>query len=465
MTPKKSLKLGTPLLSNTQLAAYAGPQAILFLTRVASFGIIPALYAEKFDITLDKIAGILILMRFAEAILQLVVGQLTDLTARGKLNRKVWVISGTILAAVGLWFLYSPPANAGLVYLAVWLGVVTLVGSATDVAYLSWGAEITTDYAERGKVATVQQWAAIAGQVIFFGIPLLPLTPTSEITFEALGLIAIIVAVSTPFIIFLAYKLAPIGNPGAESERPTLTSLAKAILANRPMQVLVVGGMFFDIAASVAVGIGFLFIDSYLAAGEYVPYQGLTQMAGAFIGISLAGFFLLRFQKHHVWAASAFIYCGVMLLALFLTPDMAYAGLVYVGITTMAYLVAMGAVVAPNSIIGDVVDYERWRSGAQQSGQFVAAFQLTQKLVGGLAGALGFYLLAQFGFEPGQDSYDSQATTGIKLVAVILPAGLMAFSGFIALRFPLNRKAQETVRRRLYQRDERFRRDQKETVS
>ena len=442
-------------LTTSQLFGYAGPHGILFLARAAGFGIIPALYAERFDITLDKIAGILLLMRIVEAALQLVAGRLTDATARGRFHRKVWVVMGTAGASIGIIFLYTPPASAGLYYLGLWLSLVALIGSVTEVAYYSWGAEITNDYSERGRVATVQQWAAIAGQLLFFGLPLLPFTPTTEITFETLGLIAVIVGVTTPILLAGAWFLAPLGNPGVGVAAPTIVSLVRAILANRPMQWLLLGGIFFDIAASVAVGVGFLFIDSYLQAGELVSYQGLLQMGGAFVGVSITGYFITRLQKHRVWAVSCCAYTAMLSTALLLTPSNPYAGTIYVGITTMSYLLAMGAVVAPNSIIGDVVDYERWRSGRQQAGQFVAAFQLTQKLIGGLATALGFFLLSLFGFEPGQDSYDSRAAFGIKFVAIFTPAFLMAFSGLVAWHFPLNRRRQTIVRRRLETRDRR----------
>lgn len=443
-------------LSSLQLAGYGGPQAILFLARAAGFGIIPALYAERFDITLDKIAGILLLMRFVEAALQLVAGRLTDATSRGRLNRKVWVVAGTAGACLGVYCLYSPPSSAGLFYLALWMSIVTLIGSVTEIAYYSWGAEITTDYSERGRVATVQQWAAIAGQILFFGLPLLPLTPTTEITFDVLAMIALIVIVATPVLLTMAWFFTPLGNPGAEGgAAPTITALLRALIANRPMQMLVFAAMFFDVAASVAVGVGFLFIDSYLQAGSYVAYQGLLQMFGAFLGVTITGYVITRLQKHTVWALSCWSYSAVLITAVLLTPQTPHAGPIYVGVTTLSYLLVMGAVVAPNSIIGDVVDYERWRSGKQQSGQFVAAFQLTQKLIGGVATALGFFLLSLFGFEPGQESYNDTASFGIKFVAVFTPAALMAFSGFVAWRFPLDRRRQKIVQERLKSRDAR----------
>jgi Na+/melibiose symporter-like transporter len=325
----------------------------------------------------------------------------------------------------------------------------------TEVAYYAWGAEITKDYVERGKVATVQQWVAIAGQVAFFGLPLLPFSPTREISFDTLGLLAWGIGCATPLILVFAWTSAPRGNPGSGDEAPTLVALIKAIIANKPMQILILGGMFFDIAASVAVGVGYLFIDSYLQAGNAVPYQGLLQMGGAFVGVSLTGWLIAKYQKHRVWALSTFAYALVMLTALALTPDTPHAGIIYVVITTLSYLLIMGAVVTPMSIIGDVVDYERWRSGEQLSGQFVAAFQLTQKLVGGIAVAGGFYLLSAFGFEAGEDSYDGVATAGIKIVAVIMPALLMALGGFIAWRFPLDRRRQNIVRKSLLRRDTR----------
>ncbi|MEO0410538.1 MAG: MFS transporter [Pseudomonadota bacterium] len=446
----------SPALSKTALFAYAGPQFTLFLARAAGYGIIPALYAERFDLTLDKIAGVLLFMRFVEALLQVLAGKLTDKTAQGPFGRKTWVVLGSLMAALALIMLYSPPSNAGLFYLAFWLCLGTLVGSVAEVAYFSWGAEITNDYAERGKVATVQQWAAIAGQLGFFGIPLLPLTPTTEVTFESLGFLAWGVGVLTPLLMIIAVKSAPRGNPGTGEVAPTFRSLITAIFANRPMQILILGAVFFDLAASVSVGVGFLFLDSFLKGGSYVAYQGLLQMGGAFLGVSLTSYLITRLQKHHVWAASTWVYAAVLLPALFLTASTPYAGAIYVALTTTAYFVIMGAVVSPMSIIGDVVDYERWRSGEQQSGQFVAAFTLTQKLVGGLTAALGFYLLSLFGFEPGQEDYGPSATFGIRLVAIVMPAALMAFSGLIAWRFPLNKRRHAIVLKRLKSRDARL---------
>jgi GPH family glycoside/pentoside/hexuronide:cation symporter len=116
------------------------------------------------------------------------------------------------------------------------------------------------------------------------------------------------------------------------------------------------------------------------------------------------------------------------------------------------YLLMGGAAVVPQSVIGDIVDYEAMRSGQHVAGQFVATLQLSQKLLSGVAASGGLYLLSLFGFKPGQAAYGALDSFGITFVAAVLPALLMFGCAVLVWRYPITRQRHRAILRCLARR-------------
>ena len=197
-----------PLSAGT-LLAFAAPSLPLQLLRGPAFGILPALYAQRFGIPLTSIAAVLLLLRVLDALTDIGIGYATDRTQNGRLGRKAWMMVGAGMTAGSLFMLYVPPGGATIVYLSVWFFVAYFAWTIFEVPYGAWGTELTRDYRERSRIAIARQVFTIGGSAMMVIVPLLPFLPSRRITFETLHVIAWIVAVILPAAVVIAVRIVP----------------------------------------------------------------------------------------------------------------------------------------------------------------------------------------------------------------------------------------------------------------
>lgn len=439
------------LLTVREMAAFAAPSALLFLFRAAAY-VIPALYAQRYQLDLADIAGILFVMRTAEVLLQIPVGQWSDATRHARHGRKPLVTLGIALGSVATWFVYVPPADAGIVYLTVWLSLATLAGSLTEVAYGACATEITSDYRERARCASYQTWASIAGKEMYALVPLLWFLSSNRITFESLQVTAWILAAVTPLVLFCAWRWAPAGDTLVAIDRVSLRQMLDLVLRNRPLQRVLVVLMLWELGTGFLFGLDFMRIDSYLKAGEAVPLQSLFGVWAAMAGLAALQWVLKRHEKHHVWAVSMTCLACVLLAQLVLAPGMAHLVVIIVGMWMLVAATVAGSLVVPMSLVGDLADYEALRSGQRAAGPMVAITQIALKLFGGGAAAAALWVVSLFGFKPGQASYDATAAFGIQFVCLALPAMFIIAAAVVAWRYPITARRHRAIVRGLERR-------------
>ena len=92
-------------LTIVELAAFAAPSALLFMFRAASY-VIPALYSARFGFSLADLAGILFVMRTAEALLQIPAGYMSDATRHARWGRKPMIFACIVVATVAATWAY-----------------------------------------------------------------------------------------------------------------------------------------------------------------------------------------------------------------------------------------------------------------------------------------------------------------------------------------------------------------------
>ncbi len=439
------------LLTVREMAAFAAPAALLFLFRAAAY-VIPALYAQRFQLDLADIAGILFAMRTAEVLLQIPIGVVSDATRHSRHGRKPLVMVGIALGSVATWFVYVPPEGAGLVYLGVWLSLTTLAGSLTEVAYGAWATEITNDYRERARCASYQTWASIAGKEMYALVPLLWFLSSNRITFESLQVTAWILAAVTPVVLLCAWRWAPAGDTLVPIDRVSLRQMLDLVLRNGPLQRVLVVLMLWELGTGFLFGLDFMRIDSYLKAGEAVPLQSLFGVWAAMAGLAALQWVLRRHEKHHVWAVSMTCLACVLLAQLALAPGMPHLVPILVGMWMLVAATVAGSLVVPMSLVGDLADYEALRSGQRAAGPMVAITQMTLKLFGGGAAAAALWVVSLFGFKPGQDSYDATAAFGIQFVCLALPAVFIITAAIVAWRYPITARRHRAIVRRIERR-------------
>jgi Na+/melibiose symporter-like transporter len=118
------------------------------------------------------------------------------------------------------------------------------------------------------------------------------------------------------------------------------------------------------------------------------------------------------------------------------------------GLIVLRALGASALNVAPNALLGDVVDLGILGTGRNAAGQYNALVAMVTKANGAVGGGLGLVLIGLAGFSP-RGVNSSAATLRFEVVTLALPALLLAGAAAAAFVFPRDRRRHDIVRRRI----------------
>jgi Na+/melibiose symporter-like transporter len=154
-----------------------------------------------------------------------------------------------------------------------------------------------------------------------------------------------------------------------------------------------------------------------------------------------------KIDKHKAWAITA----GGMILTLCFIPGIgpgADALMPMIGVmTSFGFFLGLSSIALP-SLLADIVDYDVWRNRRERAAIFFSFQALVTKLNQGIGGAIALALPTFFGFT-GKGVPTDTAITGLKVAFVAWPILLLAPMSVLAWRYPLDRRRQGILARRL----------------
>jgi Na+/melibiose symporter-like transporter len=120
MADESSKDATQPLPTRLQLLLFGFPALPHSFISLPLNSIIPAFYAANTTVTFAEMAVVMTASRIFDAITDPLIGYLSDRTKSPIGRRKPWVLAGTILCAISIYFLFQPARTAGVVYFGVW---------------------------------------------------------------------------------------------------------------------------------------------------------------------------------------------------------------------------------------------------------------------------------------------------------------------------------------------------------
>jgi Na+/melibiose symporter-like transporter len=291
-----------------------------------------------------------------------------------------------------------------------------------------------------------RQVFTVGGSVLLIVVPLLPFLPSRRMTFETLHVVACIVAVILPVSVLLALRFVPRGASLERIRSHNLRELWFSALESPALQRYLGAYAIQEFGVGAFSALAFIYLDSYLRIGTYISAAYAITIVGGWAGLAWWGRALGTREKHRVWALTAFVAGGLHLLNALLTPESA---LLFLAISLGFQFFVMACEAVPMAIVGDLVDHNLMRRGANRAGQYAALVMTARKACLGLGAAAGLALAGWFEFTPGQDLYSVEAATGVKLAFVALPALSLFATGVLMWNFPLNSRRQAIIRRRI----------------
>ena len=448
-------------LSRSDIVAY-GMAAFgtgLLLTPMTSY--VPQLYAKEFGISLGALGAALVTLRIVNAFTDQLIGYLSDRTRTRWGARKPWMVAGAALTLLAAYFLLRPPPMVGLGYLIAWKIVYDFAYTINDINYTAWGAELSSGYNERSRVTGMRALFSQIGNIANDALPIvvfwLGLVASSAYSIKVLGYFFIVAVFVVPLTTGYSLWRTPRGRP-MPSQRPDLRGFLRSVRHNKPLWMYVISFMLCGVGMGV-LQIIFTFYDGYLKLGAWYPYL-MTVFALAMAGaVPFWTWMAQRMGKHQAYFLAIVISSMAMQGYWFIDPTVMGTNAI-VGISmVVVFLIGASAsaiIVISPSILGDIADYGRLKTGEQRTGGYYAFYMLTNKVATAIGAGSAFMLLHAFGYDAKAGATNTGwAAFGMMFTVALMPAVFKIGGAAILLRFPIDRRRHAIIQRRLAQLDAR----------
>jgi Na+/melibiose symporter-like transporter len=367
------------------------------------------LYADSVGLPLALVGGLLLLTRFADALIDPLLGQWSDRFG----NRRRLIGLALPFLVLGLAALLTPPAQGGAAWLVASLAVTFLGFSLATINYHAWGAEIGATPQDRVRVTAGREMFALAGVVVAAALPSL-LADDVATAMRHLGWVFV------PLLAIAALATltgAPVAPPVVAAAPPPLLAVFKDRRFRRLLTVLAVGG----IAAAIPATLVLFFIADVLRLAQW---QGLFLVI-YFVcgGLALPGWVALarRHGKVRAWAASMVLAIFSFVWAFLLDAG---DGIAF-GVICAASGAALGAELAlPPALLADRLAAGRNAGdNAAGTGAYFGVWNFVTKFNLALAAGIALPLVSLGGYKVGAgETAAMDGLLALALIYALLPA-------------------------------------------
>ena len=438
-------------ISLFQLICYSLPAGSTSLMIVPLIAVFPTIYQKYYGVPFEALGPALLASRLLDAFLDPLTAYLSDKTKSRLGARKPWMIAGALISVVGVYFLFIPQGKPDAIYFFIWSTVVYVGWTLIAIPHNAWGAEMSGNYDERSRIVTVSGMVGAVGGTLFFAAPILLPFDTEDITPEVMRVIGILAIVFVPVSVAFAVFFAPTGQSVSTFDAGIFRSL-RGLWNNPPFRVFLAIFALQGLALGIYAGLLFPFTDAYLKIGEYFARITILATVANFVSIPAWLWACNRYGKHVAWAVGSLTTNLVLIAYLFMTPgEAAYIPALVVSV--LFGLLSSCASVCYPSILADIIDYGTLKTGANRAGSYFAVVLLVVKGTAAVGGGLATALIGYFGFSAAEGAVNSDfANFGILFTFIGLHTLLQMIAIPLIWRFPIDRRRQTIIRKRIEQR-------------
>jgi len=423
---------------SSKAPVYALPAIPLALMAMSYYVFLPKYLVDYQGFPLMALSLIILLSRIWDAVLDPLIGRMSDRSHHGKPVRKKWIAFAVVPLAVSyLSFFFWPAASGMPLVFFICSFVFFVFFSAVLIPFEAWGITLAGDYDQRNTIMSWREGFVILGTFLSGLIPFLielwsggdqaSVLRSSAIAYSALLLLLTFVSLS----LVKEKKLSTIKNEKIYSWGETM----KHAWGNTHFRVLVVAYILSAIGAVIPATLILFYIEHVLQSSNANLFLSLYFLSGM-LALPVWIHLSRSLEKRAVWLSALAINTGSFFMVYFLAPgqELAY------GILVVMSGLGFGATMAiPSSMQADVIDYDEYLHGKRREGVFVGLWAVARKLSAAVAAAIALQALAFAGYVPG-DAPDVQAREAIRIWYTLVPCLFNFLAIAFALRYLLDRR-------------------------
>ncbi len=469
-----------PSLTRYQFASYAAPAMPLAMNGLIIAVYLPAVYAdaEGFGLALGFVGFLVMASRLFDGFTDPFIGFWSDRLRTKWGRRKPFLIIGTPIYMVGLWFLWIPPFefsevtflgiefNNGYPWLLGTLIFLYVGSTIKDVPYSAWGAELSTRYNERTLIMSWREAFSVGGSLVGALTPAIIFFWGYDKPSDAVYFLTWFIVIVTPiYILNSVYSVPEYDVTEARKARIPLRESIRVAWDNEPYRKLIIIFLFSTIGSAMTNTLSFFFVKHVLLAGDLYGFYLAPYFISQIIAIPLWFALSRRIGKHRatmvaigwysLWScfipviawmdAAHFTAFEVGALLSFLPEDSYASTMAYFeGIPTGKFIFfiavmclkgsAIGALSAlPYAMAADVIDLDTARTGKKQGGAYFSIWTMTRKLAYALGLFVGANAAVFIGFNSLADPLSGENSATALLGLAILYSMVPALFKFVAM--------------------------------
>jgi GPH family glycoside/pentoside/hexuronide:cation symporter len=422
--------------------AYAMPAFALAVVGIPVYVYIPKFYTDIVGVDIAVVGYLLFGVRIFDAVTDPIIGWWSDRSNNAMGRRRPYILFGSFLLALAMFFLFAPPQSATpliqTLWFSVWIYLLFLFWTITAVPYESLGPELTRDYNDRTSLFALRDGLLIAGTLVAAAAPAivkglwdLDGSPTGQR--KAFLYMALLYA---PLLIgacgFCVYRLKERASAANVVRLKVFESL-KMIRHNRPFMILLTAFTISALGSNLPAAL-ILYYVQYVLGSSNADLFLIAYFVTGIVFLPLWIRIAASIGKKPAWLLSMLINTAAFMGVYFLGSGDEW---IY-GILVVASGIGFGATLTlPSSLQADVIDYDEMVSGRRREGQYVGMWSVAKKLSAAVGVGTGLAVLGMVGYVPNVEQSETVKWV-IRSFYALIPSICNLAAIAIALFYPLS---------------------------
>jgi Na+/melibiose symporter-like transporter len=428
-----------------RLAAFASPAIPLSAMMLPLTIYLPNYYTKELGVDMAAVGAAAILIRLFDLGFDPAFGSLIDRVRTPWGRFKPWVVIGCPIAMLAIYNLFMAKVGVGAAYLTLWLIVVGIGQSTSQLSMMAWASQAATQYHERSRIYGWWQGLTVAGMLFILTLPVIvgKLGGSDTAGVHAMGWFVI---AALPLTIALALSVMP--EPVTASGQSRINWRHYWVMIKEPtvLRVLAVD-IVIGTAPTIAGTLLFYYFESVRGydRGD-TAFMLLFYFLGALAGAPLWSLLAKKIGKHRALMSAALFY-AVVQVGVLVAPTGALIGTMVMFVAGLPF--SAGGILL-RSMMADVADVVRLRTGVDLSGMLFSLLAGSVKIGTTIAVGGSLFVLAAVGFKAEAGAENSKlALDTLSGMFAVLPAGLGVVAAWLISGHKLDKVAHDLVQAEL----------------
>jgi glucuronide carrier protein len=448
--PTPAPATGPRKLTLRNYLAYAAGDAANNLTFTMAGMFLILYYTNVVGVEGAVIGTMFLVVRFIDAVTDLVVGRLVDAKKPGRLGKfRPFILFFSLPLLVGSMAIYSAKTffpdisgNAAVAYMYItYILMGSIFYTLVNIPYGSMAPALTQNPVERGKLAAFRGYgAAIAILGLAFIIsPQIRANIQDPVALQQSLFIttAAFVVVGLGLYAFLVFNTKEqVARPAAPV---SLRDSVKTLTSNKPLLWLSSGAVLYLTGMTALSTLGSYVAIYVQGDAQFIAWNILAQTLALFVVGPIVPLIVRTIGKragYVILGSVTLVGAAVLAFApLSTTPLLGLVAFFFIGLGLQGVNTLMWALEA------DTVEYGEWKTGNRTEGTTYAVFSFTRKMGQALGGFVGGFALTWAGFSAATASQGAAQAPGvaenIQLLAGALIGGFALLSVLVMVFYPL----------------------------